>query len=76
MQAQRAAEAEDPEKDGRGAADPAGSQVARLRIPEEFFEECVGHLRSFLLCGCCQRITALRLPMSLRIVIGGTFGGL
>ena len=76
MQAQRAAETEQPEKDGGGAAHPAAAEVARLRIPEEFFEEFVGHRRSFLLCGCCQRITALRLPMSLRIVIGGTFGGL
>ena len=76
MQTQRAAEAEQPEKDRGGAADPAASEVARLRIPEEFFEECVGHLRSFLLCGCCLWITALRLSMSLRIVIGGMFGGL
>src|SRR4029079_7714360 len=46
MQAQRAAEAEEPEKDRRRAAAPAGSEVATLRITELFFEECVGHLRS------------------------------
>jgi hypothetical protein len=46
MQTQRATEAKQPEKDRRGAADPSGSEVARLRITEEFFEECVGHLRS------------------------------
>ena len=44
MQAQRAAETEQPEKDRGGAADPAAAEAARLRIPEEFFEECVGHL--------------------------------
>ena len=76
MQAQRAAETEQPEKDGGGAAHPAAAEVARLRIPEEFFEECVGHLRSLLLCACCRWLTALRLSMSLRTAIGETVGGL
>src|SRR6185295_20091005 len=46
MQTQRAAEAKQSEKDGRRAAHPAASEVARLRIAEEFLEEGVGHLRS------------------------------
>src|SRR6185369_4057083 len=46
MQTERAAEAEQPEKDGRCAADPAGSEMSGLGIPEDRFEECVGHVPS------------------------------